>query len=148
MASTAKRRSWRNNDLCHGCGGRKDDGCSRCSECRSKERTRGRLGGRDYVKSRRQLRIQVLRHYSVGGRAACACCGETTLEFLQIDHINNDGAEHRRSIGRHSGDGFYKWLRANDFPPGFQVLCCNCNFAKGRYGECPHERMRREAIGA
>jgi len=32
----------------------------------------------------------------------------------------------------------YKWLVANDFPPGFQVLCANCNMAKDRPGGCPH----------
>jgi hypothetical protein len=24
------------------------------------------------------------------------------------------------------------------FPPIFQVLCMNCNFAKGKLGFCPH----------
>lgn len=33
----------------------------------------------------------------------------------------------------------YKWLVANDFPPGFQVLCANCNMAKDRPGGCPHQ---------
>jgi hypothetical protein len=100
------------------------------------------------MKTRKDLRMQILRHYGRGGKVACACCGEATLEFLQIDHVDNDGAEHRRSIRRKSGEQFYKWLRSNGYPPGFQVLCCNCNFAKGRYGECPHERIRREAIEA
>ena len=34
---------------------------------------------------------RVLDHY---GRA-CSCCGETEPAFLTIDHVNNDGAEHR-----------------------------------------------------
>ena len=28
--------------------------------------------------------------------------------------------------------------RKNNYPEGFQVLCSNCNFAKGKYGSCPH----------
>lgn len=43
---------------------------------------------------RRRLRAEVIAAY--GGR--CACCGEATPEFLSIDHVNNDGAQHRREI--------------------------------------------------
>jgi hypothetical protein len=85
-------------------------------------------------------RRAVVTHY--GGK--CACCGESTFEFLEIDHINNDGAVHRKKIGK---GNTYKWLIANNYPPGFQVLCSNCNHAKGRYGYCPHERARQHANG-
>jgi hypothetical protein len=77
------------------------------------------------------IRLAAINHY--GGK--CACCGETNLEFLAIDHINNDGAEHRRQVGKM----IYRWLRANNYPGGFQVLCHNCNMAKGFYGYCPHQ---------
>ena len=33
-----------------------------------------------------------------------------------------------------------KWIIENNFPKGFQILCHNCNVAKGLYGECPHEK--------
>lgn len=79
--------------------------------------------------------------YAAYGGYECACCGETTKEFLQLDHVNNDGAEHRRAIG---GLTIYAWLKKANYPPGFQVLCANCNHAKGHYGECPHKR-RKEA---
>lgn len=80
---------------------------------------------------RDRLRKQVIDAY--GGK--CACCGESNPAFLSVDHINNDGAEHRRSV-RH----LYTWLRQNDFPKdGFQLLCFNCNCAKGIYGICPHQ---------
>ena len=69
----------------------------------------------------------------------CACCGEDHIEFLAIDHINGDGKEHRKQIGRNR---LYKWLVDNNFPAGFQVLCHNCNMAKAIYGVCPHERER------
>jgi hypothetical protein len=96
------------------------------------------------VAKRAILKREVLSHY---GDCICACCGESNIEFLQIDHINNDGAAHRKSLGssRLCGHKFYRWLKRNGFPTGFQVLCSNCNMAKGFYGECPHERLRREA---
>ena len=41
-------------------------------------------------------RLQVLSHYSPSLK--CQCCGENHYEFLTIDHINGDGAKHRREI--------------------------------------------------
>lgn len=65
----------------------------------------------------------------------CACCGLDEYVFLAIDHINDDGAEHRRKIG---GSGaLVTWIIKNNFPAGFQILCHNCNFAKF-HGGCPH----------
>ena len=65
----------------------------------------------------------------------CTCCGESRFNFLTIDHINNDGAEHRRTM---VGDT-YRWLSRNDYPDTFQTLCMNCNWARGKRGACPHE---------
>lgn len=73
-------------------------------------------------------------HY--GGK--CACCGEDEIDFLAIDHIHNDGAEHRRSTNC-SGSRMYSWLKNNDYPEGFQVLCHNCNFSKHLHGVCIHK---------
>lgn len=80
-------------------------------------------------------RISVLSFYS-GGTPMCACCGEKNYEFLAIDHINNDGSKHRKQIG----GNINAWIVANNFPDIFQVLCHNCNFAKGVYKICPHKR--------
>lgn len=82
--------------------------------------------------------------FAAYGGYECACCGETEPIFLAIDHINNDGAEHRKKEGR----SLYHWLKKNDYPPGFQVLCHNCNVGKHiNGGVCPHEQARvvREA---
>jgi hypothetical protein len=77
----------------------------------------------------------VLNHY--GGR--CVCCDETEPKFLTVDHINGDGKEHRKQLpGSGGGAIMHNWLIKNDFPDGFQILCWNCNMAKGIYGECPH----------
>lgn len=83
---------------------------------------------------REKLRREVFSAYG-GFRCACPGCGVTAPEFLSIDHINGGGHKHRQTLGA----DFYKWLRMNNFPPGFQVLCYNCNHAKGIYGKCPHE---------
>lgn len=90
------------------------------------------------VAKRRQAdREAAIRHY--GGE--CACCGEETIEFLEIDHIQGGGKKHRRSIG----GNIWAWMRRNGYPDGFRVLCSNCNFSIGRFGYCPHEREKEEA---
>ena len=81
----------------------------------------------------KNLRIKVLMHY--GNK--CACCGETEPMFLEIDHINNDGAQQRRGV---SSNRFYFWLKRHNYPPDFQILCSNCNRGKWRNGGiCPHK---------
>ncbi len=104
----------------------KENKSNMCKEC-SREKQR---------KIRHDRKIVVLNHY--GGK--CTCCGEDRLEFLTIDHINGGGCEHRRSLGSKGvGSRFYKWIEDN-FPEDLQVLCFNCNCAKGAYGYCPHEK--------
>lgn len=78
-------------------------------------------------------KARVIAEY--GGK--CACCGEVTLAFLTMDHIANNGAEHRREIG--GSRSIYWWLIKHEFPDGFQVLCWNCNAAKHLVGICPHQ---------
>ena len=89
-------------------------------------------------RSTRNARLQAIFVYA-GDDPMCACCGDPHLEFMTIDHINNDGAAHRRELNTRGGDKFYRWLRNNNYPPGFQILCFNCNHAKAIYGVCPHQ---------
>lgn len=92
----------------------------------------------------RRIKLEVIAAYG----NYCVCCGEDRLEFLGIDHINNDGAEHRRQIRTNSGSDFYWWLKVNGFPKeGLQILCHNCNGAKGYYGICPHEVESKRLLG-
>ena len=73
------------------------------------------------------------------GGPICACCGETELVFLCIDHIENDGSSHRKTFK----GSIYRWLRKNKYPPGFQVLCHNCNWGKSHNGGiCPHDAKK------
>lgn len=75
-----------------------------------------------------QLRLEVLTYYG-GGTLACVECGENRLPCLSIDHINGGGHKHRRSLGI-SGWMFYRWLRKQNYPLGYQTLCMNCQFIK------------------
>ena len=96
------------------------------------------------AKITRDLKIQVFKHYS-GDVPECKCCKEKILVFLTIDHINNDGAAHRKS-GIASGSQMYYWLRRNQYPEGFQVLCWNCQHAKAVLDNCPHQTEREKML--
>jgi len=86
------------------------------------------------AKINRARRIEVLNHYS--SPPVCFCCGEAHIEFLTIDHVNGDGAKHRK---KDKGHNIYKWLKVHNYPEGFRVLCINCNWSIGVWGYCPHQ---------
>jgi predicted RNA-binding Zn-ribbon protein involved in translation (DUF1610 family) len=91
------------------------------------------------LNSRQNLQLKKQQAMDAYG-GKCACCGESQVVFLTIDHINNDGAKHRREIGKPSGSNFYSWLNRQYYPEGFQVLCWNCNAGKQlNEGICPHQ---------
>jgi len=123
----------------------------RCKECRKGARrkwfrklprkSKDELA-RQVKDARDKRRKEVLEHYS-NGKMVCACCEESHVEFLTIDHVDGGGSKHRKKVG-YSGSPFYYWLIKNDFPEGYQVLCHNCNFAKSNVvGGCPHQKERR-----
>jgi len=82
-----------------------------------------------------QLRIEAIKHYSKG-KMCCEICGENHLECLCIDHIKGGGGKHRKSINGH----IYAWLKRNNFPEGFRILCHNCNMSIAFYGYSPYEQ--------
>jgi hypothetical protein len=94
---------------------------------------------------RRRIKQKVIDGY--GG--ACVCCGEHRFEFLTLDHVNGDGAEHRRELSNgksrrgKGGAAVYDWAIKNNYPDRCQLLCWNCNAAKGYYGYCPHEKEQK-----
>lgn len=96
-------------------------GVTRCEQCQAVER-----------RYQQKLRLRCVEEY--GGK--CECCGTAKLVFLTIDHINDRGAAHRKEVGG-SGRNFYSWLKRNQFPRGFRVLCFNCNFANYWLPSCP-----------
>lgn len=88
-----------------------------------------------------QERLRAFEHY---GGFTCACCGESEPSFLSIDHIEGGGGEERmRIFGKkyQGGHHFYRWLRLNGYPAGYQVLCMNCQVGRrDNGGECPHQK--------
>lgn len=107
----------------------------------AKERTaKWRAENRERALAAQRLSGRKLKDaaYAAYGGYRCGCCGETMEAFLSLDHTNNDGADHRRTMDRRK---IYKWLAQNGYPSGFQVLCMNCNFGKARNGGiCPHQQ--------
>jgi hypothetical protein len=84
---------------------------------------------------RENIREKVLDAYG----AFCICCGETEKEFLSLDHIKGGGHQHKKS---RPGDGVYLDVIKEDFPKDkYQILCMNCNFAKGHNKICPHQKI-------
>ena len=114
----------------------------------------------------RKLKEEVLKVYSKklsnSDVPCCNCCRYTGIEFLTVDHImpkremEKEFKSMVKSISenisitpkeiqmgynaKRKADPLNQWLITNDFPKGFQILCWNCNFAKGILGKCPHEK--------
>ena len=68
----------------------------------------------------------------------CRCCGESTFEFLAIDHVYGGGRQAR--INGNTALSFFATVRKS--PHCYRLLCHNCNMAYGRYGFCPHVNSR------
>lgn len=101
---------------------------------RSKQAELGKSYGDTDKAYRQKLKLDVINGY--GG--VCVCCNESYPAFLTIDHVVP-----LRSNKRKWRSLFLK-LRRENFPPGYQVLCFNCNQAKGTEAECPHKRLDAE----
>lgn len=89
----------------------------------AKLKRRREMGRESATRNRLILRKQVMLHY--GNK--CAHCGEKHYEFLTIDHVYNNGAEHRKEIPQ---PAMVRWIIKNNYPDTFQILCWNCNAAK------------------
>lgn len=111
-----------------------------CKSCSHKNTVKYYTNNMEKIKGYRAAnKVKVFEHYG----SICCICGEADLDVLTVDHINNDGASHRRILFAHrpiDGHTFYQWLITNNFPNEFQVLCRNCNWKK-------HLQYRRMSIG-
>ena len=78
-------------------------------------------------------KLKVISHYS-NNMLKCNVCENSMYEHLTLDHLNNDGAEHRKKVifngNRHGGNSTYLWVIRNNYPDIFQILCMNCNYKK------------------
>lgn len=107
------------------CGKSKIPGKSLCQKCLKTNNKRSAIYGR-------KDRLLCVEAYG----AKCECCGIDVEKYLQLDHIDGGGDEHRRSIfGRKQGP-MAKWARQNNFPKILQLLCANCHQAKTRNDPC------------
>jgi len=91
----------------------------------------------------------------------CACCGESNPAFLTLDHVKNDGTEHRnkhthvrfeevesngikfpRFLGLSTNRvALMKEVLSEYRPDRYRILCYNCNFGRAHNGGlCPHKR--------
>lgn len=85
-----------------------------------------------------KLKLEALNAY--GGH--CSICGISNPQYLTVDHIDNDGADHREQVmgsRRAAGWNFYAWLRKEKYPPGYQILCWNHNSSKDTHPELCEE---------
>ena len=92
---------------------------------RDKNRERLREDSRQYKLKAKET---ILDRY---GRS-CIRCGFDDIRALHLDHVNDNGAEERKSLGgqKISGANFYLYLIKQGLPDGYQTLCANCNFIK------------------
>lgn len=149
--------------LCPRCGAQAENGNISCQACRDKtkdKRRSGRCSACLRIAPRPQkalcercasvsrVRLHANYHrlknevYAAYGGYLCVCCGETHEALLTLDHINNDGAEHRKETKKNA-KGIYGDLKKKGYPKIMQVMCHNCNF--GRYrngGVCPHKEVK------
>lgn len=81
------------------------------------------------------------------GGARCKLCGENKIDRLALDHVANNGHADRSATKR-SGTKLYSFLKTQGWPPGFQVLCHNCNILKraARYSECAKTRKQQTTL--
>ena len=118
------------------------DGRIECADCQVKNS----VIRRGYATRKHQKRRAIVL---AGYGGTCACCRESTPQFLTLDHVNNDGAAHRKELN--NGDTrnnarVYDDAIRRGFPSDLQLLCWNCNCAKAFYGECPHRESVHSAM--
>lgn len=132
-----RRLLFKLSGTCHSCGKPKYKHYNKYETCYGVGKTEKQ---REYLNNYRKT-VKDLVYKAYGG-FICNCCGKTEVTFLSIDHVNNDGNKHRKEIKGY-GNALYAWIKRNNFPPGFQVLCFNCNH--GRFlngGLCPHKENK------
>lgn len=99
------------------------------------ESKRYRIKYKDKIKAERplrslqylaRLREEIFTAYSLDGLPMCQECN--AVDRLSIDHINQQGSEHRTKAGRRVlGIQLYYLLRRSGYPSGYRTLCDYCN---------------------
>jgi hypothetical protein len=79
---------------------------------------------RNAILNRQRARDERLRLIKEFG-GTCTSCGETDPIVLTFDHVQNDGANHRRTV---RGKNIIDLVKSA--PEKYQLLCQNCNWRK------------------
>jgi hypothetical protein len=78
------------------------------------------------------LKVEVLTRYGKGGVLLCCWrgCAVSDIDCLTLDHVRNNGKEHRAS-GASSGCRIYRIVKREGFPKGeYQTLCASHQLKK------------------
>ena len=126
----------------------KSSGKNSVSQKKYSSSEKGKIGRKKFESSEKgyaSTRLKVLQYYSKlhsnSDIPCCRCCGQNShIDFLTVDHI--DGRKNLPKEQKHlEGDHLISWLSRNNCPEGVvQILCHNCNSAKGmprNNNECP-----------
>ena len=100
--------------------------CRSCERSRTSYKARPEACRRRFARRHLRDREAAFAHYG----NVCAWCGEADSSKLQIDHLHDDGARHRAENPT-ARKVLGTFLRREGHPEGFQVLCADCNRAKG-----------------
>lgn len=125
-------------------------GVRRCRICRTKTLNKYKQHSITYLaqekfRSREKNKVRklfALTHYGPNGSLGCCFpeCSVTDLDMLSLDHVNDDGASHRREMS--AGNPIYRWVEETGFPEGFQTLCYNHQMKK----EIQRRRKKAEEL--
>lgn len=126
--------------------GRRDGLQTYCRPCTSAYQADHRAANPEMARGwertyRERMRAEMFEAYGT----ECACCGETEKVFLCLDHIDGLPPEHKTATGkRRSSTAILRLVKAEGWPPGYRILCANCNLAYAVLGTCPHVEATRE----
>jgi len=101
-----------------------------------------------YKDKREAIKMDVFSHYSKkisnSDIPICACCGYNDIRFLTLDHMHG-----RKYVSQKekklNGIQLWKYIKSQGYPDGYQVMCYNCNLAKGPRKYCPHQLDRMKS---
>lgn len=113
-----------------------------CKQCRKnnylKKQEYNCNRSKNYSQNNKMMAFKII---SGGENISCVkhhewnCCGNNIdIDFLSFDHINGDGAEHRRKIGATASSSLHRWIINNqeEAKKRIQILCMNAQVKKKR----------------
>jgi hypothetical protein len=82
-----------------------------------------------------RIKQREMVYAAYGNKCTCSCgCGVNTWQFLVLDHVDGNGNQHRKEVGK----DLIRWAEKEGFPPSLRLLCANCNTGRERNGgRCP-----------